>query len=61
MKMKKSMDDLQAGDRIEMVATDAGFSRDAQAWCNITGNRMITQNAAAGKYTVVIEKADKEL
>jgi peroxiredoxin family protein/rhodanese-related sulfurtransferase/TusA-related sulfurtransferase len=59
MKMKKSMDDLQAGDRIEMVATDAGFSRDAQAWCNITGNRMITQNAAAGKYTVVIEKADK--
>jgi len=60
LKMKKSIDELQDGDRIEMVATDAGFSRDAQAWCNITGNRLITQAAAAGKYTVVIEKARKE-
>lgn len=57
MKMKKSMDELQDGDRIEMIATDAGFSRDAKAWCNITGNRLITQSSEAGKYTVVIEKA----
>ncbi len=60
MKMKKSIDDLQAGDRIEMVATDAGFSRDARAWCNITGNRLISQTAEAGKYTVVVEKAAPE-
>lgn len=60
MKMKKSIDDLQAGDRIEMIATDAGFSRDARAWCNITGNRLISQTAEAGKYTVVVEKAAPE-
>jgi len=59
LKMKKSIDELQDGDRIEMVATDAGFTRDAQAWCNITGNRMITQHADAGKYSVIIEKAAK--
>lgn len=57
MKMKKTIDELQDGDRIEMVATDAGFSRDAKAWCNITGNRLITQTSEAGKYTVIIEKA----
>jgi NADPH-dependent 2,4-dienoyl-CoA reductase/sulfur reductase-like enzyme/peroxiredoxin family protein/rhodanese-related sulfurtransferase/TusA-related sulfurtransferase len=56
LKMKKSMDDVEPGDRVEMVATDAGFSRDAQAWCNMTGNRLITKSSEAGKYTVVIEK-----
>ena len=56
LKMKNSMDDVGPGDRIEMVATDAGFSRDAQAWCNMTGNRLITKSSEAGRYTVVIEK-----
>ena len=60
MKLKKTMDELQSGDRIEVTATDAGFSRDSQAWCNMTGNRLISQNAEAGRYTVVIEKMDKE-
>ena len=60
LKMKKTIDDLQDGDRVEVVATDAGFTRDAQAWCNITGNRLITKASEAGKYTVVIEKAIKE-
>lgn len=57
LKMKKSIDAIEEGDRIEMIATDAGFSRDAQAWCNTTGNRLITQSDNAGKYTVVIEKS----
>lgn len=60
LKMKKTIDELQGGDRVEVVATDAGFMRDAQAWCNITGNRLITKASDAGKYTVVIEKADKD-
>jgi peroxiredoxin family protein len=39
-----------------MVATDAGFSRDAQAWCNTTGNQLILNTEEKGKYTVIIEK-----
>lgn len=58
LKMKKSMDDLVEGDRIEMVATDAGFTRDAQAWCNMTGNTLVSQSAKEGKYTVIIEKGN---
>jgi peroxiredoxin family protein/rhodanese-related sulfurtransferase/TusA-related sulfurtransferase len=59
MKLKNTMDGLEAGDRIEVTATDAGFSRDSQAWSNITGNRVISQSSEAGRYTVVIEKMDK--
>lgn len=60
MKLKNKMDELEAGDRIEITSTDAGFMRDSQAWSNTTGNRVISQNADAGRYTVVIEKMDKE-
>lgn len=56
MKIKQAIDSIAEGERIEMVATDAGFSRDAQAWCNTTGNRLVANTEQKGKYTVVIEK-----
>lgn len=56
MRIKQEIDAIGEGERIEMVATDAGFSRDAQAWCNTTGNLLISNTEERGKYTVVIEK-----
>jgi len=44
------------GERIEIIATDAGFSRDAQAWCNTTGHQLISNTEDKGRYTVIIEK-----
>ena len=58
MKMKKTMDTLVAGDRIEITATDPGFSRDAAAWCNSTGNRLISKESEGGKSVVIIEKGE---
>ncbi|NDW11492.1 pyridine nucleotide-disulfide oxidoreductase [Bacteroides sp. 214] len=56
LRLKQTIDSMQAGERLEMTATDAGFSRDAQAWCNSTGNSLISNTENRGKYTVVIEK-----
>lgn len=56
MKIKQAIDSIAEGERIEMVATDAGFARDAEAWCNTTGNKLISNSQDKGKYTVVIEK-----
>lgn len=56
MKIKNAMDSMSEGERVEIIATDAGFSRDAQAWCNSTGNRIISNTEDKGKYTVIIEK-----
>lgn len=56
MKMKKAMDTLPKGERIEITSTDPGFSRDAAAWCNSTGNKFISNESARGKSVVVIEK-----
>nr|WP_310783662.1 FAD-dependent oxidoreductase [uncultured Alistipes sp.] len=60
MKIKQAIDSIGEGERIEMVATDAGFSRDAQAWCNTTGNILISNSEEKGKYTVVIEKGSPQ-
>ena len=60
MKIKQAIDSIGEGERIEMVATDAGVSRDAQAWCNTTGNILISNSEEKGKYTVVIEKGSPQ-
>lgn len=56
LRLKQTIDEIQAGERLEMTATDAGFARDAQAWCNSTGNSLISNTEEKGKFTVVIEK-----
>ena len=56
MKVKQAMDNAQPGQRVEVVATDAGFARDASAWCRTTGNKLIDKMESKGRYTVIIEK-----
>lgn len=56
LKLKKSMDTMNAGEQIEVKATDPGFPRDAEAWCQSTGNRFLSKTNNDGYYSVVIEK-----
>ncbi|MGM9860665.1 MAG: DsrE/DsrF/DrsH-like family protein [Muribaculaceae bacterium] len=57
LKMKQAMDNLKPGEILEIKATDAGFPRDAEAWCRTTGNRLVNQCSEAGVYIVEIQKA----
>ena len=52
MQVKKAMDSIAPGERVEIVATDAGFARDASAWCATTGNKLIEKKEEEGRYTV---------
>ena len=58
LQVKKAMDRVGVGDRVEIVATDAGFARDVSAWCDTTGNKLIGKQEEKGRYTVVLEKGD---
>ncbi|WP_321334650.1 FAD-dependent oxidoreductase [uncultured Bacteroides sp.] len=58
LKMKKVVDTLVPGEQIEIIATDPGFLRDAAAWCNSTGNRLVSQEAVGGKSVTIIEKEE---
>ena len=57
LKLKKCMETLQPGQRLEVRATDAGFPRDAESWCRTTGNQLIEKRSEGGMYYAVIEKS----
>ena len=57
LKMKQAMDALAVGQRLEVRATDAGFPRDAEAWCRSTGHQFLGKRAEGGVQIVEIEKA----
>lgn len=59
MRLKQEMDKLEQGRSLEMRATDAGFPRDAEAWCKMTGNTLVSSNTADGVYSVVVSKGTK--
>ena len=59
MQVKKAMDSIAPGERVEIVATDAGFARDASAWCATTGNKLVEKKEEKGRYTVLLEKGDE--
>ena len=58
LKMKKTMDTLTPGERVEILSTDPGFPRDASAWCSSTGNQLVSKETSGGKSVVVIEKGE---
>lgn len=59
LKLKEAIDEIEDGERVEIHSTDAGFARDAQSWCDSTGNLLISSTENKGVYQVVIEKNPK--
>ena len=57
LKLKQAMDVLAVGQQLEVRATDAGFPRDAEAWCRTTGHKFLGKRAEGGIQIVEIEKA----
>lgn len=56
MQLAKVMKESAVGDTIEIVATDQGFTNDAKAWCESTGNELLSLNSEKGKITALIQK-----
>ncbi|MBP6867673.1 MAG: FAD-dependent oxidoreductase [Bacteroidales bacterium] len=59
MKIKSSIDSIVPGQRVEIQATDPGFARDIQAWCQTTGNVLVQQSDSKGVFTAVVEKKER--
>lgn len=56
MQLKSAIDKAMPGARLLVRATDAGFLKDAKAWCKLTGNLLVGIEEKAGIYEAVIEK-----
>jgi TusA-related sulfurtransferase len=58
LKTKKAIDALQAGQVLQMTATDPGSVSDIHAWTRKTGHRLLGSEVQNGKYIFSIEKAN---
>ncbi|MGM9713846.1 MAG: FAD-dependent oxidoreductase [Prevotella sp.] len=56
MRLRQAMENAVDGQHVEVISTDAGFRRDAEAWCRTTGNRLVKSHSDRGVHTVEIEK-----
>jgi len=58
LKLKQEIDKLENGQRLLQKVTDPGFVKDAESWCNLTGNKLISLDSDKGVYSAVIEKQE---
>ena len=58
LKLKDNIGRLEVGQTLEISATDPGFPRDAEAWCETTGNRFLSHTSKSGVHSVLVSKGD---
>lgn len=60
MQVSKSIAEMDAGDILEVKATDPGFMSDIGVWCNKTGNTLIESGKEDKQFYAQIRKGTKK-
>ena len=47
---------IESGQLMEIVATDPGSVKDLDAWSKATGNALVEQDSAGGKFRFVVRR-----
>jgi TusA-related sulfurtransferase len=50
LKAKKALSDMESGQILKVVSTDAGSTRDFQAFAKQTGNELVEQQTLGDEY-----------
>jgi len=53
---KKAIKKLNAGDTLEILATDPGSVKDFESFCTATGNSLLESEEADGVFRFVLQK-----
>ena len=56
LKAKKGLAELQSGQLLRVLSTDAGSVRDFQAFAKQTGNELVDQQTAGDEFTHVLRR-----
>ncbi len=56
LRTKKALRAMAPGDEIEVLATDPGSVRDFRAFCDTTGDDLVSSAENAGVYSYVVRK-----
>lgn len=52
----KAMKELQPGQILKMISTDAGSPPDIEAWSRQTGNELLLSTVESGKFVFYLKK-----
>jgi CoA-disulfide reductase len=58
MKVYKTIGEMNDGEVLEIHATDSGFAKDIKAWCDKTGNRLVSNKFEDKKFKAQIMKGN---
>ncbi|GEN44688.1 sulfurtransferase TusA family protein [Alkalibacillus haloalkaliphilus] len=56
VRTKKAIDEVNPGEVLEVVATDAGAKSDLTAWTNSSGHELLEAKEEDGVYTFYVQK-----
>ena len=56
VKTSKAIKELQPGQVLKMISTDAGSPPDIEAWSHQTGNELLRSTTEEGKFVFFIKK-----
>ena len=54
LKAKKAMRDVPPGGELEVISTDPGSLEDFEAYCEVTGHRLLSTSEESGIFRFVI-------
>ncbi|MCB5253583.1 MAG: FAD-dependent oxidoreductase [Candidatus Cloacimonadaceae bacterium] len=58
MKLKQEIDRIDDGDILIISASDPGFAKDVESWCNMTNNRLLELKTKDNKIIATVQKCD---
>lgn len=56
LKAKKALADMNSGELLKVIATDAGSVRDFQAFAKQTGNELVEQQTVGGDFITLLKR-----
>jgi tRNA 2-thiouridine synthesizing protein A len=56
VKTAQAIKAIPSGAAFELLATDAGSTKDVAAWCRATGNELVEQTSDGAAYRFVIRR-----
>jgi tRNA 2-thiouridine synthesizing protein A len=57
LRTKKALTSLGSGETLAVISTDPGSVKDMQAFCNQTGNELLSSSANQGEFEFLIRKS----
>lgn len=57
IRLSQKINELEAGDTIEVTATDPGVKHDIPAWCRVHGHKVLSVEERGDHIVILVEKS----